>query len=53
MAAERQIDIPPTAFGYFFGHRDNGARFLVGARNRPAVQEIAGKKSAIDVLEKF
>jgi hypothetical protein len=32
MATERQIDIPPTAFGYFFGHRDNGARFIVGAR---------------------
>jgi hypothetical protein len=32
MAAEKNIEVPTTAFSYFFGHRDNGARFIVGAR---------------------
>lgn len=26
------IEIPDEAYGYFFGHRDDGSRFLVGAR---------------------
>jgi hypothetical protein len=31
LASEKKIDVPPGAFSYFFGHRDNGARFFVGA----------------------
>jgi hypothetical protein len=31
-ANEKKIDVPPAAFAYLFGRRDNGARFLVGAR---------------------
>lgn len=26
------VEIPDESYGYFFGHRDNGCRFLVGAR---------------------
>jgi hypothetical protein len=32
--AEKDIAVPATAFSYFFGHRENGARFIVGARMR-------------------
>jgi hypothetical protein len=26
------VEIPEEAYGYFFGHRDDGSRFLIGAR---------------------
>jgi hypothetical protein len=32
MATEKKIEVPATAFSYFFGKKDNGARFIVGAR---------------------
>lgn len=32
MAQEKGIVLPPTAFSYFFGRRENGARFIFGAR---------------------
>jgi hypothetical protein len=32
LARSKSITLPDDAFGYFFGHRDNGARFVVGAR---------------------
>jgi hypothetical protein len=31
-AQSDQIDLPPEAYGYFFGRRDDGSRFIVGAR---------------------
>ena len=31
------LELPPDAYGYFFGHREDGCRFIVGARmGRPA-----------------
>lgn len=32
MARKKRIALPSTAFSYFFGYRDNGARFIFGAR---------------------
>lgn len=41
MAREKGIAVPSTAFSYFFGHRDNGARFICGARmNRNGMPNI-------------
>jgi hypothetical protein len=31
-AQSKQVTLPPETYVYFFGHRDDGARFLVGAR---------------------
>ena len=34
------VKIPVGAYGYFFGHRDDGARFLMGARfDRPNTEQ--------------
>jgi hypothetical protein len=37
------VDIPEGAYGYFLGHRENGARFLFGAK---VGQDIAGGSTA-------
>lgn len=34
LAKSTEVELPSEAYGYFFGRRDDGSRFLVGARIR-------------------